>query len=263
MGAGVVVSTKLEVVLASCNGGRFLDAQVQTLWHQQRRPDRLLVFDDDSSDGSAAILERWQQRHPDWIQQLTPSPQRLGPSGAFQRLLQATSAPYVALCDQDDLWHPERLSTGLQLLQTAEQANARGSAQPLLIHCDAELVNAEGDALGERLWQRHRVSCTPPTLWQLALRNQVTGCTILCNRALLQQALPLPTAALMHDWWLALIACRHGGLLSCPEPLLQHRRHHANASGPQSLLEKTRSLKARWRQWRAVRRHHPHGLLER
>ena len=103
MGAGVVVSTELEVVLASCNGGHFLDAQVQSLWHQQRRPDRLLVFNDDSSDGSAAILERWQQRHPDWIQQIPPSPQRLGPIGAFQRLLQATSAPYVALCDQDDL----------------------------------------------------------------------------------------------------------------------------------------------------------------
>ena len=257
------MTPQLEVVLATCDGERFLEAQLQSLWEQQDRPQRLLVFDDGSSDATPALLQRWQQQHPGWIQCLPPLPQRLGPSGAFQRLLQATSAPYVALCDQDDRWHPERLSTGLQLLQAAERANALGSEQPLLLHSDAELINAHGDAIGERLWQRHHVSGHPPALWQLALRNQVTGCTILCNRALLQQALPLPTAALMHDWWLALIARRHSGLLSCPEPLLQHRRHHTNASGPQSLLQKTRSLKARWRQWRAVQRHQPTGLLER
>ena len=261
--ASATTLLEVQVVLATWNGARFLEAQLQSLWEQQHRPQRLLVFDDGSSDATPALLQRWQQRHPGWIQCLPPLPRRLGPSGAFQQLLQATSAPYVALCDQDDRWHPKRLSTGLQRLQAVEQASPRGSEQPLLLHSDAELINVHGDAIGERLWQRHRVSGHPPALWQLAMRNQVTGCTILCNRALLQQALPLPTAALMHDWWLALIACRHGGLLSCPEPLLQHRRHHANASGPQSLLQKTRSLKARWRQWRAVQRHQPPGLLER
>ena len=261
-GDASAVEMEVEVVLATCNGARFLEAQLQSLWEQEVRPQRLLVFDDSSSDATPALLQRWQHQQPGWIQCLPPQPQRLGPSGAFHQLLQATSAPYVALCDQDDLWHPERLSTGLRLLQAAERANARGSEQPLLLHCDAELINAEGDVIGERLWQRHRVSGHPPELWQLALRNQITGCTILCNRALLQQALPMPTAALMHDWWLALIACRHNGLLSCPEPLLLHRRHHTNASGPQSPLQKTRSLKGRWRQWQALRRHPSRGLLE-
>ena len=73
MGAGVVVSTELEVVLASCNGGRFLDAQVQSLWEQQLRPQRLLVFDDGSSDATPALLQRWQQQkeqhHPQLHQQ--------------------------------------------------------------------------------------------------------------------------------------------------------------------------------------------------
>ena len=102
-----------------------------------------------------------------------------------------------------------------------------------------------------------------PPLLTLLLQNHASGCSMLFNRPLLELATPVPLCVHMHDWWLALIACRHGGLLSCPEPLLQHRRHHTNASRPQSLLQKTRSLKARWRQWRAVQRHQPPGLLER
>ena len=267
MGPAVVVGPalqpelepKLEVMLATCNGARFLEAQLHSLWQQQRRPDRLLVLDDGSSDGTTAILQRWHQRHPHWIQPLPSSPQRLGPTQAFGRLLAASSAPYVALCDQDDLWLPQRLSTGLRQLQAAETLSPRGHQQPLLVHSDALLIDAHGVPMPQRLWQWHRVSSHRPALWQLALRNQVTGCTVLCNRALLDQALPIPPAAVLHDWWLGLIACREGGLLACPQPLLQHRRHSRNASGPGTGLQRLRrlgSLAARWRQWHAVRTGH-------
>lgn len=255
----MVVTPELEVVLATCNGAPFLDAQLRSLWQQQRRLDRLLVLDDGSSDGTAAILQRWHQRHPGWIQLLPPSPQRLGATEAFGRLLAASSAPYVALCDQDDLWLPQRLSTGLRRLQAAETHSPLGSQQPLLVHSDALLIDADGVQLPQRLWQWHRVRSHQPALWQLALRNQVTGCTVLCNRALLDQALPIPPAAVLHDWWLGLIACREGGLLACPQPLLKHRRHNRNASGPRTGLQRLRrlrSLAARWRQWHAVRTGH-------
>ena len=38
--------------------------------------------------------------------------------------------------------------------------------------------------------------------------------TVLLNRALLNQALPIPAEALMHDWWLALVASRFGQIAS-------------------------------------------------
>ena len=111
MGPAVVVTPQLEVVLATCNGERFLELQLQSLRDQQRRPERLLVLDDGSSDGTLSILERWQRLHPGWVQRLPAAPHRLGPTATFNRLLQASSAPCVALCDQDDIWHPNRLAT--------------------------------------------------------------------------------------------------------------------------------------------------------
>lgn len=248
----MVVNCQLEVVLATCNGERFLEPQLQSLWHQQRRPDSLLVFDDRSKDGTLKILRQWQQRHPNWIQLLPSAPQRLGPTAAFNLLLNTSTASYVALCDQDDVWHPDRLATGLTQLKMAEKNHPLGSLRPLLLHSDAELIDASANLLPQSLWQWHRVSRRPPALWQLALRNQVTGCTILCNRPLLEQALPIPQAALLHDWWLGLIACRNSGLLACPERLLQHRRHDRNASGPRRELIGLRSLGDRCLQWRSL-----------
>ena len=94
-----------------------------------------------------------------------------------------------------------------------------------------------------------------PPLWRLALRNRITtGCTMLCNRSLLLQALPIPADAVLHDWWLALVACRCGGLIACPEPLLLHRRHGRNASGPCQHLPLHQRLRQRLRQWRALHR---------
>jgi GT2 family glycosyltransferase len=256
MGPAVVVipgKLTLEVVLATCNGAAFLDPQLESLWRQQRRPDRVLVFDDSSSDDTPAILQRWQRQCPGWLERIRPAcdqPQRLGPAAAFNQLLLASRAPYVALCDQDDLWFPERLATGLCQLQDAETRH--GSGTPLLLHSDAQLIDASGHRLAGSLWHSHRCQGTPPGLVSLAQHNQVTGCTVLMNRALLQRALPIPAAAVFHDSWLALVA-RHGGeLLACPEQLLAHRRHGSNSSDGRG--RRGASIRLAWQRWQAKQR---------
>jgi glycosyltransferase involved in cell wall biosynthesis len=242
----------MEVVLATCNGEAHLEAQLQSVWDQQRRPDHLLVFDDRSSDGTMDILQQWALRQPGWLELLPSQPQRLGPRDAFNHLLQATTAPYVALCDQDDIWLPQRLSRGLKLLQREEQR--RGVDAALLLHSDAELINAQEESLGQTLWQWLGIRDQQPSPLHLALRNVVSGCTMLVNRALLDQALPIPPQAVMHDHWLALIAQQQQGLIACAQPLIRHRRHGGNASGPMAdwPSQLLRAL-AKLRQWQAFR----------
>lgn len=248
--AAVVRARTLEVVLATHNGAQHLEEQLRSLWQQDRCPDRLLVFDDHSTDGTEAILRRWSVTHPHWLQRLPPQPQRLGPTAAFNTLLTASSAAWIALCDQDDIWLPHRLSRGVALLEAEEER--RGSPTPLLLHSDAELINAQGAPLGRTLWQWLGRSGHSPSPLELVLRNPVTGCTVLTNRALLDRALPIPPQAAMHDHWLALIAADAQGLVSCPEPLIAHRRHSANASGPDWRRAPGR-LRGKLQQWRALR----------
>mgnify|MGYP002006463145 CR=1 FL=1 len=266
MGHDLVV--KLEVVLATWNGGRYLHQQLESLWQQDLRPDQLLVFDDGSSDATRNILQSWQQRHPGWIQTLISTQRRLGVTAAFNRLLLHSTAPFVALCDQDDVWHRDRLATGVALLEAAEANHPLAKRQPLLLHSNATLIDAEGRQLEHTLWEWHRCTGDTPDLIELAQHNTFTGCTMLANRALLQQALPIPGTAVFHDHWLALVARQQGELIACRQSLLAHRRHGSNISGRGgSSLDKVvialRNWCAKQRQWRSFCKRYQIPLLQR
>lgn len=247
------IDSELEVVLATWNGEAFLGEQLQSLWEQSLRPARVLVHDDGSSDGTLAILQHWIALHPGWILLLPAVPCRLGPTAAFDRLLRASRAPYVALCDQDDVWFVSRLATGLCQLKAVQLRLGEGT--PLLFHSNAKLIDGSGSLLPRTLWQWHRSSMQMPALLGLAHHNQVTGCTMIANRALLQQALPIPGAAVYHDNWLALVARHSGMLLACQDFLLAHRRHLGNSSsnqhrgGVMQLALKLKRWNCKYRQW--------------
>jgi hypothetical protein len=104
-----------------------------------------------------------------------------------------------------------------------------------LVHSDLELVDAAGNRLGVRYLQRQRLDPERTAPVDLALTNVVTGCTALCNRALLELALPLPVEALMHDWWLALVASAFGRIGWLPQATVLYRQHGANVLGAQGL----------------------------
>ena len=233
MGLGSVVSVaSIEVVLPTYNGVLYLEAQIASIYNQTLRPERVLLRDDGSSDGTQALISQLQQQYGIWLQAL-PADGNLGCTANVNRLLQATTAPYVALADQDDLWLPQKLEVSLKKLQQLE--NHYGTEIPLLVHSDLELVDQDGTSLGCRYLKRQRLNPLRTAPADLALTNVVTGCTVLVNRALLEKALPIPTKALMHDWWLALVATVFGQIEFLPNPLVYYRQHSNNAIGAQGL----------------------------
>ena len=120
MGLGAVVSsTAIEVVLPTYNGSAYLEAQLASIYAQTVCPERVILRDDGSSDGTQALIQQLQKRYGSWLQVL-PSDENLGCNANVNRLLEATTAPYVALADQDDLWLPQKLENSLALMQQLE-----------------------------------------------------------------------------------------------------------------------------------------------
>ena len=234
MGLGAVVTGRalIEVVLPTYNGAAYLQAQLASIHEQTLRPARVLLRDDGSSDGTKQLILKLQAHYGVWLQ-LLPADGNLGCTANVNRLLEASSAPYVALADQDDLWLPHKLEQGLALMQQMEVLH--GSDTPLLVHSDLELVDAEAQPLGCRYLQRQRLNPQRTDPVDLALTNVVTGCTALLNRPLLQMALPIPAEALMHDWWLALVASAFGQIALVEQPGVLYRQHRRNVVGAQGL----------------------------
>jgi len=229
VGLGTVV---IDVVLPTYNGAAYLRQQVASIDQQTLRPQRLLIRDDGSTDGTQELLVSLQQDYGTWLE-LLPANGNLGCTANVNRLLEGTSAPYVALADQDDIWLPHKLDASLALLQQLERR--RGVETPLLVHSDLELVDREGVSLGKTYLQLQRLDPGRTAPQHLSLTNVVTGCTVLMNRALLQTALPIPPQALMHDWWLALVAACLGEIALLGEPTVFYRQHGGNVLGAKGV----------------------------
>ena len=229
MGLGTLV---IEVVLPTYNGAAYLQEQVESIHRQTLRPQRLLVRDDGSSDGTRALLVELQQQYGSWLE-LLPMGRNLGCIANVNCLLEASRAPYVALADQDDIWLPEKLVENFALLQRLEHQH--GVQRPLLVHSDLELMDADGRRLGSTYVKHQHLDPRRTAPEPLALTNVVTGCTAMVNRALLDRALPIPSEALMHDWWLALVASCFGAIGWLPQPTVLYRQHGGNVLGAQGL----------------------------
>ena len=225
MGLGFVV---IEVVLPTYNGAAFLEAQLASIDAQTLRPQRVIIRDDGSQDGTLALLSQLQKRYGNWLV-LLDSRGNLGCVGNINCLLSASRAPYVALADQDDLWHPDKLASSLRLMEWLEASH--GNDYPLLVHTDLNLIDTNGHSLGRTYFENQGLKPQRTGLDDLLLTNVVTGCTVLMNRALLHRATPIPAEALMHDWWLALVASATGSISLLADANVLYRQHAGNVVG--------------------------------
>jgi glycosyltransferase involved in cell wall biosynthesis len=98
----------LSVVMATFNGARFLQEQLDSLAAQTLQPDEMVICDDGSHDDTVALAERWAKRvlFPVHIHQNT---KRLGYRENFLSASRLSTGELISWCDQDDIWNPEKL----------------------------------------------------------------------------------------------------------------------------------------------------------
>jgi len=235
--------------LATYNGERYLREQVNSIQRQTVEDWTLLVRDDASSDGTCELLR-----------ELAESDRRIvlidteakGPGGAVQnfgRLMQEgleSGGQIFFFCDQDDVWEPEKLQRQLQ----AFPADGR-EPEPLLVHSDLSVVTGDLQPIAPSLCRYMALDVYAADLCNALLtRNFVTGCAMACNRRLLERALPLPGQAIMHDWWLALVAAVSGSIVFIDRPLLRYRQHSSNAVGAVGFWRLLSPAGGWWKRWR-------------
>jgi glycosyltransferase involved in cell wall biosynthesis len=225
------------VLLPVYNGQRFLTQQIESVIHQGGATTHLLCRDDGSTDGSPEILKAMLRRWPDRITLVGDDLGNLGASANFCRLMRlaleldlpaAGPVNYIALSDQDDVWHPDKLATGLAAIQALELARP---GTPALVHSDLRVIEEDGQEIAPSMARYQGLRPDLSGLSAQLLSNTLTGCTSLMNRALLEKALPVPPEAIMHDWWLSLVASALGSRRYLDLALIDYRQHAANAIG--------------------------------
>jgi glycosyltransferase involved in cell wall biosynthesis len=225
---GAEALVNYEIALATCEGSRFLEEQLESLGAQTVPPSRLVVVDDASKDETLTILGRWASR-ANFPVLVIARPFRQGSLASFAEALTATEASYVFLCDQDDRWDPDKAEVLLERMGRLEERH--GLATPLLVHSDLRLINGAGQLLHPSFHRLQKLDPKRDAFLDLALQNTVTGCATLVNRTCLSAALPFPEQAVLHDWWLAMVAARLGVLDYDPMARVSYRQHGSNVVG--------------------------------
>ena len=221
---------RIDILLATYNGERFVERQIESVLDQMDDRCRLLIRDDGSSDGTLSLVRQFVARQPGRIVLLDDGGPRLGACGSFGRLLEHSDADYVVLCDQDDVWLPGRISKPLERIQAVERE--LGAGTPVLAHTDLVVVDENLRTIAPSFWSYSNIDPYRGSgLNRLLVQNVVTGCATVLNRALARLASPIPKGAPMHDWWLALVAAAFGRIEAVSEPTVLYRQHSDNRLG--------------------------------
>lgn len=218
----------IGVVMCVYNGAKYLQDQLNSIAGQTLLPTSMVILDDGSSDGSWDLLTQWVSSVPFPVR-LTRNLLNLGVVRSFERACSLVEGDLIFLTDQDDIWYPEKL----RIFSDAFAADS----DMTLLHCDADLIDANNKKLGKRLFESLLVTVHERELvkigfaWQVyAKRNLVTGAACAFRRELLDFARPF-SPMWLHDEWLAFHAALVGRVGILSESVMAYRLHGSNTVG--------------------------------
>jgi glycosyltransferase involved in cell wall biosynthesis len=239
------MAATVSVALCTHNGSAYIEQQLASILAQTIRPNQLVISDDASSDDTVAIVEAFLAGVPREAAIETTvlrNPEALGVTANFEQAVLATSAEFVVLCDQDDVWHPRRVEAALSRFEASRAL--------VLLSSDAVLVDESGAPLGHSLFEGLGIAGGELAevhagggFTALLRRNLATGATAMFRRELLSTAVPFPEPW-VHDEWLAVMAAVSGGFDMLEDRLIDYRQHDSNQIGARrkSLGQKLRRL---------------------
>jgi glycosyltransferase involved in cell wall biosynthesis len=221
---GVDKNPSIDILLATYNGGPYLGDLLRSLKAQTYANWTLLVRDDGSDDNTLDVLNDFVDKR---VRLIKDEKRRLGARGSFSELLRYSTADYIMFCDQDDVWLPEKLDLTMKKMLEAEAAH---KGRPIMVHTDMVVADKDLNVLSRSFWDYQHIDPELTSLNSLLTLNVATGCTMMINRNLKELA-PIPEAALIHDWWMALVASAFGRIERVDAATVLYRQHGKNAAG--------------------------------
>lgn len=219
----------IDILMAVYNGEKYLTEQIESILSQTFYDWQLFICDDCSSDRSFQIAREYEKKYPEKIKAFRNDKPTGSAQANFMNMLPLAKAEYIMFSDQDDFWLPEKIQVTFNKMKEAE--NKHGNV-PLLVHTELTVADESLGVLHERFTAFQGLDPQKKSLNSILAQNNVTGCTMMINRPLLEIAADAdPDDMLMHDWWFALTAAAFGGIEFVPVPTVKYRQHGNNQLG--------------------------------
>jgi rhamnosyltransferase len=209
------------------NGEKYLKTQLDSIAAQKGVRVALTVRDDASTDRSCGILEEFCDQFPVTLLY----GENVGAARSFLELVRYAEddAEYYAFSDQDDYWLPEKLSVAVQALKNRGTDPEDRSDRPSLYYSNVHRVGANLEEVDDPFKKSYHTE----DFGAVMIASEAPGCTMVFNRALLQQLKSyLPKYLFMHDrWTLQVCAALGGTIIYDADSYIRYRQHQGNVIG--------------------------------
>ena len=222
----------IDILMATYNGEKYLEEQIDSILGQTYKNIRLIISDDCSTDNTKNILKKYQEKENIEIYY---QKENLGYVKNFEFLLQKVENEIYMLSDQDDVWMSNKVEDTLKKL---EQDNAD------LVFTDLEIVdenlNTIDKSFNRKMDKFRKIEKTLGKKSFEYLYNNITGCTIMSKKEWINEIIPIPKNSkyVIHDSWIGLIISLKGKISYLDKPTIKYRQHGDNQVGTERTSHK-------------------------
>lgn len=205
---------KISVAMATYNGEKFIKEQLDSILPQLSPGDEVVVSDDGSTDKTVDIISEYAK--DDSRICFVKGPGK-GAILNFEHVIGKCSGDVIFLCDQDDVWLPNKVKA---VVGKFEETKA-----DLILH-NAVIVNENLEEINTFFDMRKVSSGVVKNI----AKNSYMGCAMAFKSDLKKAVLPFPKRLPMHDQWIGLLGEIYGKVAFIDEPLMLYRRHGGNVT---------------------------------
>lgn len=201
----------VSVIMPAFNCQAFIGFAIDSILDQSHKRLELVIVLDGGSDNTEKIVTKYCSSD-NRIKKIE-HPTNMGVATARNSGLKVAVGDFIAFCDSDDVWLPDKLE---QQLKTMYHENAP------VVHSSAILIDSNGEVLGNRL------SPKIITNSMMQYRNFVINSSSLIRRSEFPDLYQKPIPHEDYDMWLRLFARQGVYSVRSDEALVKYRVHNDN-----------------------------------
>lgn len=227
---------KLSIVMTTYNGIRYIEEQLESIVNQERKADEVLIFDDGSTDGTPEFIEKYiikNNLNNTW--KVIVNEENKGWRRNFVEGIWSSTGDLVFPCDQDDIWHKDKLKVMEDIMINNPQIKVlTTNVTNLYDNSKREQSSDQNEKLEKVSWGKHIFKVDAP------------GCVFCIRKEIVEKSKNYYNLEYAHDdyfWKLGLFA---DGLYNYNKDMIDYRRHDDSTFSVEVRKNRNSEARIKW-----------------
>ena len=227
---------KLSIVMTTYNGIRYIEEQLESIVNQERKADEVLIFDDGSNDGTPEFIEKYiikNKLNNTW--KVVVNDENKGWRRNFVEGIWSSTGDLVFPCDQDDIWHKDKLKVMEDIMINNPQIKVlTTNVTNLYDNSKREQSSDQNEKLEKVSWAKHIFKVDAP------------GCVFCIRKEIVEKSKDYYNLEYAHDdyfWKLGLFA---DGLYNYNKDMIDYRRHDDSTFSVEVRKNRNSEARIKW-----------------